>query len=326
MPEVSVIVPVYNVEKYLRKCLDSILKQTFQDIEVILIDDGSLDKSSDICIEYSKNSDKVRYIRQDNGGLGNARNHGIRMALGKYIMFVDGDDYIAEDMIETLYHHITTHEVDMSTCGICNVFQKKGVPQCNKIEQFMCSGEEAFGLLLVGEKIPGSACNKLICREILEGIRFPEGVLYEDVKFHTELMQKVKNVYVDTTPLYYYVHRENSITTQGFNAAAMSFILFYEDTLRVVNEKYPGILTEARFKLLWSYFALLDRILQEEKYWTIPEYGKIKTYLRRNTIRVLGNPYFGKARKIGAVILFFSVRLYRKIIMENNKRSKGIIA
>lgn len=324
MAEISVIVPVYNVEKYLRKCLDSILSQTFQDFELILINDGSADASGEICREYAAENERVRFFDQKNKGPGYTRNRGIQEARGRYILFVDSDDYIAENMLELLYGHVTKSGADMATCGVYNVFRQTSVPQYEKIERFECSGEEAFGLLLVGEKIPGSSCNKLIRSEILKGIRYPEGILYEDVGFHTELMQKVERVYVDTTPLYYYVHRENSITTKKFDSDAMMFIYAYEDVLRVVQKKYPALLTEARFKLFWAYFSLLDRMLREEDYRQIPEYPKVKTYLKRNVIRILRNPYFHLSRKAGAAVLFLNVRLYRKMIMEHDRRNRSI--
>lgn len=326
MTAVSIIVPVYNVEKYLNKCVDSILGQTFEDFELILVNDGSVDRSPSICRDYADKDGRVRYISQENMGPGRARNVGIEAAGGAYILFVDSDDYIAENMLEILYGNITTSGADMATCGLYNVYQQRCIPQYEGIEQFACDGGEAFGLLLTGEKIPGSSCNKLIKAEILKDIGYPEGIVYEDVGFHTELMQKVQSVYVDTTPLYYYVHRENSITTRKFDSDAMMFIYAYEDTLRVVEKKYPAILTEARFKLIWAYFAILDRMLQEDGYREIPEYRQVIRYLKRNTVRIVKNPYFHRARKLGALALLLNVRLYRALTMMNEKRSKGLFS
>ena len=271
MAVVSIIVPVYNVEKYLNKCVDSILGQTFEEFELILVNDGSTDGSPSICRDYAGKDERVRYLTQENMGPGRARNVGIEAAAGKYILFVDSDDYIAVDMVEILYRNITASDADMATCGLYNVYQNRCIPQYEGTEQFVCGTAEAFGLLLIGEKIPGSSCNKLIKAEILKDIGYPEGIVYEDVGFHTELMQTVRSVHVDTTPLYYYVHRENSITTRKFDSDAMMFIYAYEDTLRVVEQKYPAILPEARFKLIWAYFAILDRMLQEDRYWKIRE-------------------------------------------------------
>lgn len=326
MAVVSIIVPVYNVEKYLNKCVDSILGQTFEAFELILVNDGSTDASPSICRDYAGKDERVHYISQENMGPGRARNVGIAAAEGKYILFVDSDDYIAVNMVEILYRNITASDADLATCGLYNVYQNRCIPQYEGTEQFVCDTAEAFGLLLIGEKIPGSSCNKLIKTEILKDIGYPEGIVYEDVEFHTELMQTVRSVHVDTTPLYYYVHRENSITTRKFDSDAMMFIYAYEDTLRVVEQKYPAILPEARFKLIWAYFAILDRMLQEDRYWKIREYKQVRQYLKRNTIRIMRNPYFHKARKIGAIALLLNVRLYRTLTRMNEKRSKGLFS
>ena len=117
MTAVSIIVPVYNVEKYLNKCVDSILGQTFEDFELILVNDGSVDRSPSICRDYADKDGRVRYISQENMGPGRARNVGIEAAGGAYILFVDSDDYIAENMLEILYGNITTSGADMATCG-----------------------------------------------------------------------------------------------------------------------------------------------------------------------------------------------------------------
>lgn len=326
MPLISVIVPVYNVEKYLGKCLDSILDQTFEDFEVLLIDDGSSDRSGEICRRYEEKDERVRYIQKENGGAGQARNYGVNLARGKYISFVDSDDYIDAHMLGVLYENITKSGADVASCGVYNVFQQKRIPQYDKIETFLSPAEEAFGLLLLGEKIPGSPCNKLYRSWIFQKVRFPVGIFYEDVAFHTDLMQEIKNIYVDTTPLYYYVHRQNSITTQKFDSRAMTFIYAYENALKIVRDRYPSILSQAEFKLTWAYFSILDRMLQEKHYSDIREFPRVKTFLKRNTFRIIRSPYFHGARKIGAAALLLNVRLYRWMIRMNDRRNKSIVS
>ncbi len=125
MCEISIIVPVYKVEKYLKKCVDSILAQTFSDFELILVDDGSPDNSGRICDDYAKKDARVRVVHKQNGGLSSARNAGIEVAKGKYLGFVDSDDYIAEDMYELLYKAIIKEEADLSICGIYDVYEEK---------------------------------------------------------------------------------------------------------------------------------------------------------------------------------------------------------
>lgn len=125
MCEISIIVPVYKVEPYLRKCVDSILAQTFTDFEVILVDDGSPDNSGKICDEYASKDSRVRVIHKKNGGLSSARNAGIDVARGKYLGFVDSDDYIEKDMYELLYDNIVKEQADLSICGIYDVYEGK---------------------------------------------------------------------------------------------------------------------------------------------------------------------------------------------------------
>ncbi len=125
MCEISIIVPVYKVEPYLRKCVDSILAQTFTDFEVILVDDGSPDNSGKICDEYASKDSRVRVIHKENGGLSSARNAGIDVARGKYLGFVDSDDYIEKDMYELLYDNIVKEQADLSICGIYDIYAGK---------------------------------------------------------------------------------------------------------------------------------------------------------------------------------------------------------
>ena len=125
MPAISVIVPIFNVENYVRKCVDSILNQTFSDIEIILVDDGSTDASGRICDEYLSKDDRIRVIHKENGGLSDARNAGLDMCTGEYIGFVDGDDYIDGDMYELLYKNLIQYDADISMCRFRRIYNNR---------------------------------------------------------------------------------------------------------------------------------------------------------------------------------------------------------
>lgn len=324
MAKVSVIVPVYNVEKYIKKCIDSILSQTFGDIQVILVDDGSTDNSGSVCEQYKSDS-RIEVIHKSNGGLSDARNAGMKYVMGDYVLFIDSDDYIDKEMVEILYRNAIEYDVDFSACGIYNEYKDRVVPQCEKMEEFKCSSEEAFGYILVGEKIPGTICNKLIKREIAEKLLFPVGKLYEDAFYTIDLMQNVKSVYVTTKPMYYYVHRSNSITTERYKKSSMDFIEAFEQTKEVVESKFPDSIKEAEFKLFWAYFSVFDRMLMENRYWEIAEYPKVRDFLKKNAMRIVKDQYFQKARKIGALALKVNVKIYRKLIMYNEKKNKQLL-
>ncbi|WP_282923875.1 glycosyltransferase family 2 protein, partial [Mediterraneibacter massiliensis] len=193
MAEISVIVPVYKVEPYLHKCVDSILEQSFSDIQVILVDDGSPDSCGDICEEYAQKDTRVQVVHKENGGLSDARNAGIAYTEGNYVIFLDSDDYIERDMLEYLYTNIKTADADMATCGIYEVYKDRIEAQ-EETPGFVCTGEEAFRCILQGHTIRGEIWNKLIKKECMEDLRFPKGRLYEDIYYTVDLMQRIKKV------------------------------------------------------------------------------------------------------------------------------------
>lgn len=324
MSKVSVIVPVYNVEKYIEKCIESIINQTFRDIEIILVDDGAQDSSGTICDEYAAQDERISVIHKENGGLSDARNAGVKKATSDYVLFIDSDDYIKETMVECLYELAVKHQVDMSVCGVYNVYSSGTKAQCDVLEEFRCDNVEAFGHVLVGQKIPGTVCNKLIKREIAQKLQFPVGRIYEDAFYTTQLMQHVKSVYVTTEPMYYYYHRAGSITTTPFKKKDMDLVDAYEKNLAVAEEKFPEIVEQAKFRLDWAYFTVLDRMLQLEDYKSNEDYQMVVTHLKKNAWSVIKSKYFYKSRKIGAFALLFSVRVYRAMASYNIKKNAKV--
>ncbi|MBE6766135.1 MAG: glycosyltransferase [Ruminococcaceae bacterium] len=211
-PKVSVIVPVYNVEKYIAKCLDSILNQTFEDYEVIAVDDGGNDKSADICEEYaSRYPQKVRVIHQENAGLGGARNTGIEVANGEYLIFIDSDDYIAEDMLETLVGLCNEHGADIAVCGIRYITEEGktwDVIESVPINKRLDIKKDKFALT-----ISPAAWNKIYKRELFlkNNIRYPSKVWFEDICTTTKLFAFADGIVFTDKCLYYYLQRAGSI-------------------------------------------------------------------------------------------------------------------
>ena len=157
----SVIVPVYRVEQYIEKCVNSILSQTLADIEVILVDDGSLDNCVKICDNFANKDSRVKVLHKKNEGLSAARNTGLTLAESEYISFVDSDDYLAEDMLELLYNNIIKYSADISICGLYDCYEDKKIPQYAKNELLVVDNKEALRLALEGEKFSVNAVNKL---------------------------------------------------------------------------------------------------------------------------------------------------------------------
>ncbi|MDV4769588.1 glycosyltransferase, partial [Enterococcus faecium] len=188
MCEISIIVPVYKVEPYLRKCVDSILAQTFTDFEVILVDDGSPDNSGKICDEYASKDSRVRVIHKKNGGLSSARNAGIDVARGKYLGFVDSDDYIEKDMYELLYDNIVKEQADLSICGIYDIYAGKKVKILPE-EYKVLDKVSAMKIVLEAQSFSVHAVNKLYKKELFNKIRYPENIITEDAAVILDILE-----------------------------------------------------------------------------------------------------------------------------------------
>lgn len=216
-PLVSVIVPVYNVAPYLGECLDSILGQTYRDLDVVVVDDGSHDGSGNLCGQYASADARVRVVHQPNAGLAAARNKGLELARGSYIAFVDGDDAVAPHFVASL---LGAH-ADVAQCGFCR--SPEGCAGSNEaVELERLSGRDATERLQYDGT--GSATvvwNKLYRRELLSGERFPEGRQHEDEFLTYRLLWKARTVAVSDAPLYYYRQRPASIMGAGFSRRSL---------------------------------------------------------------------------------------------------------
>ena len=220
MPIISVIIPVYNVERYLRQCIDSVLTQGVEDIEVILVNDGSTDNSGNICDEYARKDRRIKVIHKENGGLSDARNTGIKYAMGKYILFLDSDDYWMKDSLKEIIKCIKD-DVDVVFLTVGKLFEKT-----NEITQkFECldknsiknkSKKEVFEYLARADKFPVAAWDKLIKKDIIvnNNLFFEKGLLSEDIDWTTQLLLLANKFDVCEANFYVYrKQREGSITS-----------------------------------------------------------------------------------------------------------------
>lgn len=315
---ISVIVPVYNVEKYLDRCVKSILSQSFSDFELLLVDDGSPDRCGEMCDEYAKGDSRIKAFHKRNGGLSDARNFGIEKALSEYLMFVDSDDYIHEQMLETLHRLITENDADLAVCSAMDVFEGKEVTQVREIREFTLNKTESYKYMLRGDGLP-SACNKLYKRQTVGEVRFPVGKLYEDGFFTPQILKRVEKTAVTSRPMYYYFRRADSITTKPFRKGDLDVIEAYDICVRQVRELCPEALPFAEFRYRNAYFNVLDKMLMRDDCKSIPEYKTTVKYLKSHTLDIIRDPGFGKMRKIAAVALKFSVPLYKKILLTKQK-------
>ncbi len=223
MPVISVIIPVYNVEQYLRRCVESVLHQSFADMEVILINDGSSDRSGAICDEYAQKDTRVRVIHQKNQGSSAARNNGIRIAEGEYLFFVDSDDAIHPDCLKVLYENVIQNDTAISMAAFERFSEQEApIKPYNAIASEVKSGIDVLAMFFDDRHLQkyalASACCKLFKRELFKEIAFPPGRLFEDQAITYKLFFMAKNVsIVNATYYYYYTNPEGNmgkLTTQ----------------------------------------------------------------------------------------------------------------
>lgn len=326
MAKVSVIVAVYNVEKYLNKCVDSLLAQTLSDIEILLVDDGSTDGSGRICDDYAGKDNRVRVIHKENGGLSDARNRGIEEALAEYIGFIDGDDYVDEDMFEVLYQNLLKEEADVSVCGLYHCYTNDTRTSADTTGYYVTDAKEIIRMVLDSSKISVNAVNKLYRKQLFDHIRFPKGKRSEDAHIMIRLLDQVKTAVVTMAPKYYYIHREGSITTQKYSAADLSVIEAYTNNLKFVREHYPELMPEARFRYFWSHFYVLDKMMFTEN---MDKKGKntekkIIQRLRRHCREILSNPCVGRGRKIAMIALMIHPCFYKLCVDIYSKKRRQL--
>lgn len=208
---ISVIIPVYNVKKYLKRCLDTVISQSYKNLEIILVDDGSTDGSDRICDEIAKSDSRIVVLHKKNGGLSDARNYGLDHSKGSYISFVDSDDWIAPTMIEDLYNTILKYGVKLAVCEAIYAYDNFNYSPETNGDTFLLNKMSAYELLLKNRRFRTNAWNKLYSADIWSALRFPKGKKYEDVYIMHEVYDMCDNIaYIDKS-LYYYFQRDDSI-------------------------------------------------------------------------------------------------------------------
>lgn len=261
MPLISVIVPIYNVEAYLEKCINSIICQSYRNLEIILVNDGSTDNSQKICEEYKKKDSRIKVIHKENGGLSDARNCGLEIATGEYIAFLDSDDWIDEELYSTLYNLIKKYNADISICSFKNVFSED--EKLNRINnEYVYDNIEALNRLYTKEGTQMVvAWNKLYKRKILSNMKFPKGKIHEDAFLIPRLLYNAKRIAYIEKELIYYRYTPNSITNSKFNIKRLDYLEALDNTNNFFKEKkldelyLRGVVSEIESMLTFALYV-----------------------------------------------------------------------
>lgn len=273
MCKISVIVPVYNVEPYLRRCVDSILNQTFSDFECILVDDGSPDGCPAICDEYAEKDSRVKVIHKKNGGLSDARNVGLDKANGKYVSFIDSDDWIHPQMLEILYKGLMDNNVLISICEYKLVEHQE--PYTAVTEPIF---EKRYGMdfLITNNIIAVIACSKLYDKRLFDGIRYPYGKWHEDEFVTYKLLYKAETIAYTVKPLYFYFQNENGITKSAYTTKHLDALDAMEERDKFLKQHN---LLECRKLAMYKYINWLKRQFEMTAY--DPEFAREHNRLKR---------------------------------------------
>ena len=299
MELISVIVPVYGVEQYLRECLDSILAQTYREFELILVDDGSPDRCGEICDGYAKKDPRVYSYHKENGGLSSARNYGIEHSKGRYLCFIDSDDWIERDYLQTLYEGLVVSNADIC---ICDMKAEKIGNYEHEIQEGLLTREEILWWLeypIAREYVLAVvAVNKLYKRAIFEDIRYPLGKLHEDEFVAYPLLEKADKIYFVKRPLYIYRERTESITggQNVLDSRHLDVIEAYEHRMEGMAAKGESCFLEFTWRNILLKTAEYYRIFSREQ----PEVGKkVRQSYRRIYKKYQNSVSFKKKLKYG---------------------------
>lgn len=339
--KVSVIIPIYKVEKYIHRCIDSVINQSYRNLEIILVDDGSPDNCGKIIDEYKKSDIRVISLHKKNGGLSDARNYGLRFATGDYIYFLDSDDYINNLAIEKLIYEARKQNADIVQgafyydYGTYFLYDNRYFDEMDKAVEL--DNLEAMKELLINEKIKNFAWGKLYKKGILDGIEFKKDVFFEDVFWAHKVFKRVKKYVIIHEPLYYYVQRENSISG-NYSLKNLDLIKGLKERLEFTKTNYKDLVDESYNALTKACLQNYNLLFLNKKKFKDKKYrNEIKKYVNENYEEMKNackNDYellkqlelFYRSPSFNITYLMF-IKIFRKLkLIKNEKGLKKIDA
>lgn len=292
---ISVIVPVFNVEKYLEKCLDSIINQTYKDLEILVIDDGSTDDSSRICDEYEKLDERVKVYHTENHGLSAARNYALDRINGEWVSFVDSDDWLDKNAIQILINVAKKTQSDIVTCRYFQEYIGKTYESLGPKGPFIVEGEEILKSLIIDNRITSDVWNKLYNATLFSSIRFPEGLIFEDIATTYRILQVAYRLEYIPDCLIHYRNRENSLSNvHSMKSLVDYWVVYYERYIvlgSISQDYYRKVLAECinAISRMWRWYA---GCTEEEKQKKKALLNEMQHFVKDHRGEVLKNTYY----------------------------------
>ena len=310
--DISIIVPVYNCEPYLDDCIQSVIGQTFSSWELLLLNDGSSDGSGKICDNYKENK-QIRVIHKENEGVSRTRNRGIQLAQGNYILFLDGDDTMEPDMLESMMNDLQHESADCAFCGLVHDYPDRHRNFPDKPAYFTTDGVGAIRTVLENYQATAGPVCKLFKKELLSDHQFPQDLtIGEDAVAVVNALLSCRKAVFHTKPFYHYNHHEGSLMTSPFTTRDLDLIKAYQ---RILATLPSSLKKEASFRLFWAHFHVFDKMIHDDSSWKKGKDFGIVSWIRKHFFAIITNPYVGTKRKIALCGLLFSRRLYRRFVL-----------
>ena len=308
MKKISVIVPVYNVEDYLDKCVESIVNQTYTNLEIILVDDGSTDSSGNKCDEWASKDERIIVIHKENGGLSDARNTGIELATGEFLSFVDSDDYVSENFLESMYLAMNKYNCELAICNVTTVDED------GKLNEQFYQPFNRLTLAKSHNKYESlsfhSASNKLYKKRLFDTIRYPNGKLYEDLFVYHYILDEVDKTAYTGINSYFYCIRSGSIMTSPYTIRSTDIIYGYYDRAKFLDDRKEYRLADEDY--LWVYsrvaiaFSHLDKSVSENK----AKLKEVKRLYNSVAFRMIVRGAYSIKQRIRCCVLLLSPSLH----------------
>lgn len=307
---ISVIIPVYNVEKYLDECITSVINQTYTNLEIIIVDDGSTDDSGDICEKYKSLDSRIKVIHKENGGLSSARNAGLKIATGKYVGFVDSDDYINSSMYEILYKAITDSNKKIACCDFFRFRTKDELPQ-NKtnIKKIVLDKVDSIRYMLSKDYFRFTSWNKLYLRTLFDDISFPEGKYFEDFWPIYNAFKESDGVIYIKDFLYYYRTVDDSISRAAFSLKDYDMIEALNLVDKDIRINFPNIICELSVSYSYYYLSFINKAIRASVKIN-SEMNVLSEYMKANKTYILNNNCLNLIRKFQFRLFILSPKIY----------------
>lgn len=311
---ISVVVPIYNVEKYLPRCVDSILNQTYQNLQIILVDDGATDSSGKICDSYTSDH-RVSVIHKENGGLSSARNAALPYLKGKYVTFIDSDDWVTPDFIEALYENAITAQAEVSATGYY-IAPEDGEPTTvfDGTKQVMDSAE-ALGTFLLHDGLGVTVWGKLYLTTLWDNVRCPEGKLHEDQYTTYKLLDLANKIVFDSKPRYYYFQRSNSIGHSAFSDRSYDLYNGVHEEYDFISQKYPEVIDLTKlerdiWEVVFVNMMLRSNVKDDEVI------RSVRKHIKEDMNLIKNSSHLSKVRKIQLWLFSKNLVLYKKAYLK----------